>query len=103
MSNRAEQFLAFDALKGLKEALREKEKVRVDKKDLSEEDMIRINQVLCNLKKNMLVKVVYYSDGEYLQIEGMVSKIEPVYKKLIIVKEEIHFNDILDIRVVDFE
>ena len=54
MSNRAEQFLAFDALKGLKEALREKEKIKVDKKDVSDEDSYTINQTLTKIKKYMI-------------------------------------------------
>lgn len=100
MSNRAEQFLAFDALKGLKEALREKEKIKVDKKEVSEDDAIKINNTLIQIKKNMIVKVIYYRDGEYLKLEGMVSKIDKTYKKIVIVKEEIHFTDINDINIV---
>ena len=101
MSNRAEQFLAFDALKGLKEALREKEKIKVDKKDVSDEDSYTINQTLTKIKKYMITKVVYYREGEYIQVEGIVSKIDKVYKKIVIVKEEINFNDIISISIIE--
>ena len=36
-ANRAKQFMPFDALKGFREALAEKEKLLVPKKELSEE------------------------------------------------------------------
>ena len=101
MSNRAEQFLAFDALKGLKEALREKEKIKVDKKDVSDEDSYTINQTLTKIKKYMIAKVVYNREGEYIQVEGIVSKIDKVYKKIVIVKEEINFNDIISISIIE--
>lgn len=100
MSNRAEQFLAFDALKGLREALKEKEKIKVDKKDISEENAIKINKTLSQIKKYMIVNVVYYKEGEYIRLEGIVSKIDKVYKKIVIVKEEISFNDINDINII---
>ena len=41
---RAKIFLPFDALKGLKEALREKEKILVDKKILSIEEKEKISK-----------------------------------------------------------
>ena len=39
-TNRAKQFLPFDALKGLQEALREKEIQYEDRKELSEETSV---------------------------------------------------------------
>ena len=41
-TNRAKQFLPFDALKGLQEALREKEIQYEDRKELSEETLVEI-------------------------------------------------------------
>ena len=37
MSNRAKQFVPFDALKGFQEAVRKKEKMPVPRKELAEE------------------------------------------------------------------
>ena len=45
----------------------------------------------------MIIKVIYYYEGEYIKKEGMVSKIDFDLKKLIIVKDEIYFEDIWDI------
>ena len=43
-SDRAKQFMPFDAMKGLKEALRDREErhSRVEKRDLSEDTMAEI-------------------------------------------------------------
>ena len=92
---RAKIFLPFDALKGLKEALREKEKILVDKKKLSIEEKEKISKKLIQIKKGMIIKVIYF---ENIELEGMVSLIDFVYKKIKIVKKEIEFTDILDIQ-----
>ena len=95
---RAKIFLPFDALKGLKEALREKEKILVDKKKLSIEEKEKISKKLIQIKKGMIIKVIYFENNEYIELEGMVSLIDFVYKKIKIVKKEIEFTDILDIQ-----
>lgn len=95
---RAKIFLPFDALKGLKEALREKEKILVDKKILSIEEKEKIANKLLQVKKGMIIKVIYYENNEYIELEGIVSSIDYTYQCLKIVKKEISFNDILDIK-----
>ena len=45
----------------------------------------------------MMIKVVYYSDGEYVSAEGIVTKIDLVFRKLTVVKTEINLDDIWDI------
>ena len=84
---RAKIFLPFDALKGLKEALREKEKILVDKKILSIEEKEKISKKLIQIKKGMIIKVIYFENNEYIELEGMVSLIDFVYKKIKIVKK----------------
>jgi hypothetical protein len=95
---RAKIFLPFDALKGFQEALREKEKILVDKKILSQEEKEKIANKLIQLKKGMIVKIIYFENHEYIELEGMISKIDLVYQKLKIVTKEIQFTDILDIK-----
>lgn len=94
---RAKIFLPFDALKGFQEALREKEKILVEKKILSIGEKEKISKKLIQVKKGMIIKVVYFENNEYIELEGMVSLINFTYKKLKIVKKEIYFNDILEI------
>ena len=56
---RAKIFLPFDALKGLKEALREKEKILVDKKILSIEEKEKISKKLIQIKKGMIIMLMF--------------------------------------------
>ena len=89
---RAKQFMPFDALKGFKEALKEKEKIIVDKIDLCEDAIIEINNILINLKVGDIVKVVYFKQNEYIEVTGRISKIKNNF--FVIVKEKIMYNNI---------
>ena len=99
--DRAKIFLSFAALKGFDEALKEKEKIVVSKKTISDEMRYTISYRLSNLKKKDMVKVVYYSDGEYVEIQGLVSNIEATYQELTVVKTKISFSDIYELRVIE--
>ena len=57
ISDRAKIFLPFDTLKGFRDALKEKEKIKVDKKLLSNYQKEEIMKVLKELKKGDLVKI----------------------------------------------
>ena len=66
-ADRARQFLPFDALKGYKEALKEKQKVIIPKKQLSEDDeqilSFKLNQIKKGImkRKMKLLKVWFQS------------------------------------------
>lgn len=100
-ADRAKIFAPFDALKGFKEALREKEKVVVSKKIISQEEKDKIGEVLKNIKKKQMVEIVYFDNDEYLQVKGIVSKIDYVYLEIMIVQTKIKFDDIYQIRMID--
>ena len=98
-SRRAKQFVPFDALKGLKEAIAAKEKISTPKKELAE-DMIReINSILVDLRKGQNVTVVYYNgyEEEYLQLTGEVEKVDAYWKLLQIGNVAIDFEEISEI------
>ena len=99
--DRAKIFLSFAALKGFEEALKEKEKIVVAKKEMSEEKKMTISYRLSNLKKNDMASVVYYDNGEYLKVQGLVSKIDTLYQELVIVKTKIKFDDIYELRIIE--
>ena len=99
--DRAKIFLSFAALKGFEEALREKEKVVVAKKEMSEEKKMTISYRLNQIKKNDMVKVVYYDNGEYIKLQGLVSKIDTTFQMLTVVKTNISFNDIYELRIIE--
>ena len=99
--DRAKIFLSFAALKGFEEALKEKEKVVVAKKEMSEEKKMTISYRLSKIKKNDMVSAIYYDNGEYLKVQGLVSKIDTVYQELVIVKTKIKFDDIYELRIIE--
>lgn len=94
---RAKQFMPFAALKGYPDALRKKEKVVVPKIELSPEYQEELDRKLRQVQKNDIITVVYFSKDEYLQLTGMVSRIDVTARVLKVVNTKISFEDIYDI------
>lgn len=96
---RAKQFMPFDTLKGLHNALRMKEyeHERVVKGQLSEEKSAEISKIILNLNKNDVIYVKFYENGHYLELQGTpILHIEERY--LEINYKKIYFDDIYDIK-----
>lgn len=96
-ADRAKQFMPFDALKGFREALKEKEKICVPKIELTEYAKAELDASLQQIKKNDMITVVYYKDQEYLKITGMVSRFDISARILKIVNTKIPFDDLYQI------
>ena len=98
--SRAKQFLPFDALKGFSEALREKEIEYEEKRDLSEESLIELNDKFNQIEKGDYIKIKYYKNGRYIDLEGIITNIDYIKKKIQINKDiNINTCDILSIIV----
>lgn len=95
--DRAKQFMPFAALKGYEEALREKERIIVPKCELSEERMEDLNWKLRKLQKQDMVTVVYFHEGQYLKMTGMVSRLDVNARVLTIVNTKISFADLFEL------
>ena len=89
--DRAKQFMPFAALKGYSEALRKKEKVVVPRAEVSEEYAEILDCKLRKVKKNDIITVIHFHDGEYLKKTGMVSRIDETARILKIVNTKISF------------
>lgn len=100
VNERAKQFSAFSPLRGYNELLKTKEKIIVQKHEFTEESIQELSLKLSKVRKGMLVKAVYFSNGEYLETEGVVSALDLCYKKLTLVKTEISFEDIYDLKIM---
>ena len=98
-SNRAKQFMPFDALKGLREALLEMERIIVSKRELSEEQKDEIDKKLRRIQKQDIVMAEYFQNGEYVQVIGVVSNIDKTNRILEIENVRIPFDDISDMQV----
>lgn len=83
-SRRAKQFMPFDALRGLKEAIAERERVIEPRQYLSDDAIAEINDTLLGLRKGQIITVVYYGTYEqaYLQLTGPVVKVDPYWHSL---------------------
>ena len=97
--DRAKQFMPFAALKGYEEALRRKEKITVPKAELSEERGEELDRTLRQVRKNDMVTVIYFCDGEYLKVTGMVSRIDGTARLLKIVDTKIPFEDLYEVSI----
>lgn len=97
--DRAKQFMPFAALKGYEEALRRKEKITVPKAELSEERGEELDRTLRQVRKNDMVTVIYFCDGEYLKVTGMASRIDGTARLLKVVDTKIPFEDLYDVRI----
>lgn len=98
-TDRAKQFIPFDALKGFREALLEKERILTEKSDLSEDMTDNINRTLQQLSEGMTVCVVYFHDGEYQKRTGPVSSFDKTGRTFTIERTSIAFDDIYDLYI----
>ena len=98
-SRRAKQFMPFDALRGLKEAIAAKEKRPEPRRELTEYMKEQINKTLSELRKGQQVTVVYYGslEQETLQVTGTVAKVDPYWQILQINRIAIDFAEIYEI------
>lgn len=92
--NRAKQFMPFDSLKGFREALAQKERVPVLKRELSEECKEEIDAKLQQIQKMDPVTVEYFHQGEYVQVTGAVAKVDRTNRIIKIADTDILFDDI---------
>ena len=97
MDNRAKQFVPFAAVKGFEEALRAKERIIVEKIELSEERKAELDFKLHQVHKNDIVSVVYFDKDEYVKVEGMVSRLDTDARILKVVNTKISFDDIYEL------
>ena len=108
-SHRAAQFAPFAALTGHDMAVREVARLTVDKIELDESSINRLNEKIQRLKKHLLqrpmVTVTYFqhdekkSGGTYVTMDGYIKKIDD-YHDILEMNQgtRIPFSDILDIQ-----
>lgn len=97
-ADRAKQFLPFDALRGFREALAAKERILVDRRELSEEQKEELDRKLRQIEKKDIITVEYFEKDAYLSVTGMVASIDESSRILRLVNKKIPFQDISDLR-----
>lgn len=100
MSDRAKIFLPFNGLRGYYDLILKANEIKEDKRELSEEELDELNNILNKLEKRMVVKIKYYNVDKYTEIEGMISKIDYINQYITIVKTKINFEDLYLIQIL---
>lgn len=95
--DRAKQFIPFSALKGYEEALKKQEKVKAQKRELSEEYAETLDRRLRAVRPGDRAAVTYYDRGEYRRVTGLVSRLNIVIGMLTVGDTSIPFEDLYDI------
>lgn len=100
---RAKQFAPFDAMKGLQEALRDREErhSRVERHEISDEQMERNSEVFSMLTKGCKIQMECYRSFHDITVAGTVSLIDTVFRYLKIGTDKYLFSDIYSIRIID--
>jgi hypothetical protein len=99
---RAKQFAPFDALKGLKEALAEKEyeNEKLQRRELSEEEFEEIQSAILKLQKGDIIEVTCFENGYYITVKGALVKKDLIFRYLIVGDGRIAFEDIYRIKIL---
>ncbi|MCQ2551583.1 MAG: hypothetical protein MJ146_05295 [Clostridia bacterium] len=93
MDNRAKQFAPFAALKGYEEELYKEEKKLTyeDRREISEDMAMAINDRLSSLQVGEMVEIEHYFKGRYVKTKGVVEEISNYVK---VAGKKIRFVDI---------
>ena len=96
---RAKQFMMFDAMKGLTEAIAEKERQFTPKVELADDRKEELNQCLMELHPGVEVSLEYYCQYEsrYKKISGQVKKVDLYWETIQIGECSISFSEISNI------
>ena len=100
---RAKQFMPFDAMKGLSEALRDREErcCRVERHDISDEMQRQNSSVFLKLEKCDRVITECWHAFHDVVLEGRVTEISTAFKYLRLDDKKIMFEDVYSIRIID--
>jgi len=100
---RAKQFAAFDAMKGLQEALRDREErhLRVERHEISEEQMEKNSEVFAKIIKGTKVHIDCHWNFHDISLVGTVTSIDTTFHFLRLGTEKLPFADIYSIEILD--
>lgn len=102
---RAKQFMPFDAMKGLKEALldREEKHLRTEMHEVSEEQAEHNSEILSRIRKNAKVKITCHISSHDISLSGTVNKIDRQLRQITVNGILLSFSNIYEINIVEDE
>lgn len=98
-AQRAKIFQSFDSLRGFREIIKQTERIIVPKRELSNDDLELLDRTVHQVQPGMVIKVIYYDKGQYVQFKGKVAKLDLENKKIQIVKKTLDLNDIVEMDI----
>lgn len=101
-ADRAKQFAPFAALTGYYNLIDERSDVYEQRRERSEEEDEILSKKVSAIKKGMTVRLCVWNDGSYEEVEGIVSRIDMVFRSVTIEKRKIFFDDIYDVEALTF-
>ena len=102
-ANRAAQFSPFDSLKGLQDALREREEkiTREPKRELSEEAQDSLSYAVSKAQKGNKIALTFYYNGHYIEIVDTLTDKNTACKYLIVNNNKIFFDDLFELIILE--
>lgn len=102
-AERAKIFSPFDAMKGLQEALRDREErhLRVERHDISEEQAEHNSRIFLKLRRGMKVEIDCYCAFRDVTKRGSITDVSCTFRWLKLDGEQIYFEDIYSIEITD--
>ncbi len=97
ISERAKQFMPFSALKGLNEALAEKELRYDEMPHLTDEEVDSINNTLAKIKPHDSIILDFNRFGRNRHIEGAVQRYDTALRAIEVNSVQISFDEIYNI------
>ena len=99
MSERAKIFMPFDALKGYREALRERERqaLAVERRELTEEQRERLSAEVASLGRGDEIEVTHFEGGHYEVCRGVFGGIDEGLGAIIVDGRRVEMADVVAI------
>ena len=92
-------FHLYGGIEGFREIIKQTERIIVPKRELSNDDLELLDRIVHQVQPGMVIKVIYYDKGQYVQFKGKVAKLDLENKKIQIVKKTLDLNDIVEMDI----
>lgn len=97
---RARQFIPFMALKGFWEMVQQAQKQREQRRELSEERVRQLQELLAGLQRGDCLQVEYYSGGRYVIRTGRFCYLDAAQRLLVLADARIPLAAVSDLSLV---
>ena len=78
----------------------ERNRSLIDKPIIMEDRIVKIDNILKDVKENTLVKVKYFNKGMLLNITGNIKNVNVIEKYILINDTRIYYKNLIDIEVI---